>query len=158
MTFPLPSLDLTSIVHRLILGAGPSPLLLVGPDRRVVSPPPAELQPQWTELQRQQADVQSRLSGISMHDWNLLLDAVKDRLRQVVGAPTEPLPAAVLAPDMARRVQSSVLECVNALDRLQADLPQALGRDQFLKQTFPATETELMQTPADLAGTRAYVR
>ena len=107
-------------MKRLILGAGsPSPLL-GDPGHRTLLPP-AECRPQL-------ADIQAQGTEIPMDDWHLMLNAVKERLRQLVDTPGGPQPAAVLAPDVARRVQSDLLECVYALDLLQAALPQVPDR------------------------------
>ena len=146
-----PGADLISIAKRLVPWAGPAPLLLHSMGRLTRSPQQSDLEPQQSDLQSQGAE-------IPMQDWNLLLDAVKDRLRQVVGAPSEPLPAAGFTPDASRRVQSSVLECIDALDLLQMSLIHALGRRQFLEDAFRTAQAELLETRADLAGTQAGER
>ena len=144
-----PGIDLSSIAKRLALSAGPSPHWLHDSERLLLSPPPTQPQPQSAHPQPQWADAQPQGSEISMPDWNLLLDAVKDRLRQVVGTPTELLPVSVLASDVARRVQSSVLECIDALDLLQISLIHSQSRHQSREGALRVAQAELRQTRAE---------
>jgi hypothetical protein len=69
-------------------------------------------------------------SDVAIEDWNILLGAVKARLKLTVGE----RPAAVpWAPDEAARVQASVLECVAALDQLHMTLTHELDRRRQLE-------------------------
>lgn len=56
-----------------------------------------------------------------------LLKAIKDRMSRTVGAPSETM-AKVQVRAAAGRVRSSVLECVEALDQLQATLRAEIER------------------------------
>lgn len=150
-----PGIDLSSIATLLALSAGPAPHWMCDSERLLLSPPSTQPQSRPAHPPPQQADAQPQEAEISMPDWNLLLDAVKDRLRQVVGVPTALLQAAVLAPDVARRVQSSVLECIDALNLLQVSMVHAQDRRQFLEDALRVAQVELVQTRADLAGIRA---
>ena len=60
-------------------------------------------------------------AGVAVADLEVLLDAVKARLRACV-APQQPLAGEALA----ARIRSDVLECVSALDQLQTTLVSAL--------------------------------
>jgi hypothetical protein len=66
---------------------------------------------------------------IAIADWDILLCAVKERLRDSVSQPF----ATPLEPhlhDHAERIKSSVLECVDALDQIHQALLDALDRQQ----------------------------
>lgn len=90
-----------------------------------------------------------QVADIAIGDWDVLMHAVKARLRLTVG---ERLPAG------AEPVRSSVLECVLALDQLQATLQHALGRSQQLALELFDTQTVLAQVRRELAGTQAGER
>jgi hypothetical protein len=64
---------------------------------------------------------------IAIEDWDILMGAVKARLKRTVGES----PVAAPQPrrdDEARCVQSSVLECVAALDQLHMAMTHELDR------------------------------
>lgn len=62
------------------------------------------------------------LADISIDDWDALLCAVKDRLRQTVGESlTQPMNGSAMP------VRASVLECVEALDQLHNNLKGVLA-------------------------------
>ncbi len=91
-------------------GAGPAHMVSDAlPTALPMTPPPTL--PLWA-----QADV-------SIDDWDALLSAVKDRLRQTVGESLTRQLNGGTAP-----VQASVLECVDALDQLHATLSRELAR------------------------------
>ena len=61
-------------------------------------------------------------ADVSVEDWDALLCAVKDRLRQTVGESlTQPMNGS------AAPVRASVLECVEALDHLHSTLKHVLA-------------------------------
>lgn len=137
-----PGVDLPSIAKLFVPSAVPAlqwrhdlELLLLS-----LSPAQPDLPP-LAHSQSQRADARPQEAEISTLDWNLLLDAVKDRLRQVAGTPTEPLQAADLAGDMALRLQSTVLECVDALNLLQMSLLHAQGRRAYLEDGLRVTQS-----------------
>ena len=71
-------------------------------------------------------------ADVAIGDWDVLLSAVKARLRLTVGE----LQAATPEPraqDAASRVRAQVLECVAALDQLHITLTNELGRCQQLE-------------------------
>jgi diguanylate cyclase len=93
-------------------------------------------------------------TDIGLGEWEDLLCAVKDRLRQTVAEPIGG-PQAAHPHDILGSVQASVLDCVAALDQLHATLSHELGRRQGLElQVFDAL-TELAQVRAELVGTRS---
>ncbi len=99
--------------------------------------------------------VNSMTSGdVALGDWDDLLNAVKTRLRETVGehlgASSEPHPS-----EAPGRVQSSVLECVSALDHLHATLTHELGRCRQLKMEVLSAQAALAQARTELVGTRA---
>jgi diguanylate cyclase len=96
-------------------------------------------------------------SDVSIRDWDVMLRAVKARLRLTVGerlgAPHEPQ-----VRDAVGRVQASVLECVAALDQLHATLTHELSRHQQLELEVFDAQTALAQARAELVGTQAGER
>jgi hypothetical protein len=62
-------------------------------------------------------------ADVAIDDWEDLLNAIKSRLRLAVDGPLQQQ-----FNGAAVHVQASVLECVAALDQLQATLAHALGR------------------------------
>lgn len=73
-------------------------------------------------------------SGVTIEDWDCLLDAVTTRLRLVVAdTPTQ------LRPGAGRSLQASVLECADALDRLHEMLSEALADAQRVRVTVPSS-------------------
>jgi diguanylate cyclase (GGDEF)-like protein len=100
----------------------------------------------------------TRISTVALADWDILFSAVKSRLRRTVGAGGSG--AAELQPGSpaSEHVSASVLECVAALDQLQATLKQELDRcAQVSEQLFDA-QTRLAQARVELAGTQAGER
>lgn len=83
-----------------------------------------------------------KTDDIALRDWDDLLNAVKERLRLTVGkslaTTTEPL-----VNGTAAWVQSSVLECVTALDQLHMTLTHELGRRQHLERGVFDAKTAL---------------
>jgi diguanylate cyclase (GGDEF)-like protein len=93
-------------------------------------------------------------SDVAIGDWHDLLNAVKARLRLIVGewlaATPEPH-----RHDTAGRFHASVLECVAALDQLHTTLTHELGRRQHLEREVLDAQTALAQARAELVGTQA---
>lgn len=96
-------------------------------------------------------------TDIAMEDWDDLFCAVKARLRLSVG---ERVAAAPEAPvnDAGDRVRASVLECVEALDQLQATQRHELARRQRLELQVLDARTALAQARAELAGAQVEER
>jgi diguanylate cyclase (GGDEF)-like protein len=90
-------------------------------------------------------------ADVAIGDWEILMSAVKARLRLSVGEPAE------LAQRQAvgAQVRTSVLECVAALDHLQAGLTHELARFRQLELDVFDVQTALAQTRTELAGTQA---
>ena len=98
-----------------------------------------------------------RSADVAIRDWDVLLNAVKTRLRLTVGERM----ATTLerrSPETAGWVQASILECVSALDQLHITLAHELGRRQQLEMDVFDARTVLAQTRAELAGTQAGER
>ncbi len=93
-------------------------------------------------------------SDMDSDDWDDLLNAVKTRLRQTVGEQSAAMPPPSVR-DAAGQVQSSVLECVLALDQLHTTLAHELGRRRQLERKVLDAQIALAQARAELAGTRA---
>jgi C4-dicarboxylate-specific signal transduction histidine kinase len=91
-------------------------------------------------------------SDVAIGDWEDLLSAVKSRLRLTVGELLAVLPPHQL-PDAAHRVQSSVLECVNALDQLHLTLTHELARREQLEREVIETQNVLAQARNQLSAT-----
>lgn len=82
-------------------------------------------------------------------DWEDLLNAVKYRLRLSVSWP--PTAGAGPAPHAKPAwVQTSVLECVTALDQLQRALAHELARQQELERELREARLALERVRADL--------
>ena len=65
------------------------------------------------------------LADVSIDDWDVLLCAVKDRLRLTVGESlTQPINGSAIP------VRASVLECVEALDQLHDTLKHVLATNR----------------------------
>lgn len=96
-------------------------------------------------------------ADLSVGDWDMLFDAVKDRIRSIVGE--QPLLSYELpAHDIALRVRASVLECVAALDQLHTMLMQERARRRQLQTEVCEVRVALAQTLSELVGTQAGER
>lgn len=89
---------------------------------------------------------------IDIENWDDMFSAVKAQLRQTVGEHAEHGPVAA---DGAGRVQTSVLECVAALDQLHAGLARERERRHVLELQVLNTQNELGQAITALVDTRA---
>jgi hypothetical protein len=94
---------------------------------------------------------------IAIEDWEVLLTAVKDRLRLTVGerlaAPTEPQ-----VHDESARVRTSVLESVAALDHLHTTLAHELARLQQFAPEVSDTQITLARVRAEPAVIQSSCR
>ena len=92
-----------------------------------------------------------------LSDWNDLLDAVKQRLRQSV---QESVQGHHLSPPGSplERTGACVVECVAALDQLHSSVRQELGRRQRLELELFELKAALASARAELAGTQAGER
>jgi len=77
-------------------------------------------------------------SGVPTDDWSVRLRAIKGKLQQG-------------AADPEFDSRSHVLDCVSALEQLQAALQHELERRQRLEQPLLQTQTALAQTRASAA-------
>jgi diguanylate cyclase (GGDEF)-like protein len=89
-----------------------------------------------------------------MPDWDTMLSAVKERLTLTVAESSHVLGGTLLRAGDPR-VQTAVLECVNALDQLHLTLRHELGRCQQLELAVFDAQTALVQVRAELVGTQA---
>jgi diguanylate cyclase len=96
-------------------------------------------------------------TDVAVADLDDLLSAVKAKLRLTVADKLAQIPE-LRAVDAAATVQTSVLECVAALDQLHLTLSHELARRQQLELEVFETQTALAQARAQLAGTQAGER
>jgi diguanylate cyclase (GGDEF)-like protein len=96
-------------------------------------------------------------ADVAIADLDDLLSAVKAKLRLTVADRLAQIPE-LRAVDAATTVQTSVLECVSALDQLHLTLSHELARRQQLELEVFETQTALAQTRSQLAGTQAGER
>jgi diguanylate cyclase (GGDEF)-like protein len=97
--------------------------------------------------------------GMPAGDYNALFDAVKERLRSLAApGPVDLQRAAGPADGGGEAVGAGMLECVEALDRLQAESAhERSARDRLQLELFDA-RTLLVQTRARLEGTQGDER
>ncbi len=96
-------------------------------------------------------------ADIAIEDWDILMGAVKERLRVSVGERLAAIPETPLQ-DAADQVRASVLECVEALDQLQTTQRLELSRRQRLELDLFDARTALAQARIELAGTQMQER
>lgn len=90
-------------------------------------------------------------ADIAITDWEDLLNAVKYRLRLSVSWPVATATDAGPAPQAKPAwVQTSVLECVRALDQLQLTLAHELARQQGLERELDEAKLALARVRAEL--------
>jgi len=94
---------------------------------------------------------------VAMGDWDTLMNAVKERLRETV-ADSSAERIEHPSEHTAGFIRTSVLECVAALDHLHATLIHELGRCRQLKLEVLSAQSALAQARAELLGTRAGER
>lgn len=94
---------------------------------------------------------------LAIGDLPELLSAVKVRLRAMV-IETPPGASRNAARPPVPTVRSGVLECVLALEQIQASLARELERRDALEMEIADTQAALAQALADLAGTQAGER
>ncbi|MCY7308656.1 MAG: GGDEF domain-containing protein [Rhodoferax sp.] len=94
-------------------------------------------------------------TDVASCDWDALFDAVKERLRSVIDAPTDTAGRRADDPQLAKRV---IGECLLALDQLHHSMANELGRLQPLELEVFDAKTELAQARAELVGTQAGER
>jgi diguanylate cyclase (GGDEF)-like protein len=87
-------------------------------------------------------------------DGQMLLRAIQARLRTIVGETHDSNGAARAGDSLTRSIHADVLECVVALDTLQATLTQDLNRRRQLEREFTEAQAALAQSKAELADAR----
>jgi len=92
---------------------------------------------------------------IASSDWDVLFNAVKDRLRGVVG---DRLAALSDSHDDVLRTRVGVLECVAALEHLHTMLHLEVSRREQLEADLLAERRALEEARAELLGTQASER
>jgi diguanylate cyclase (GGDEF)-like protein len=114
----------------------------------------------FAPLPRKPAD--SLPCDVALGDWDILLRAVTARLRQIVSERLAgwPGPSARTgaAQEMLGPMQVDVLECVTALDQLQATLKHEIERSRQLEREVVFAQTALADARAELIGTQAGER
>jgi diguanylate cyclase (GGDEF)-like protein len=98
---------------------------------------------------------------VAVDDLDVLLSAVKARLRRTVGdgpAIVDGGARGETAKRSADLVKSGVLDCVKALDQIQATLARELARRSELERELADTQMALAEALADLSGTEAGER
>jgi diguanylate cyclase len=118
-------------------------------------PPRPEYRPVMPEpLQRQAYRLPvSAKPDIRLCDWSDLFAAVKARLRVIVGERVT-VRSLLTAPARASQVRAGVLECVAALDQLQATLLLELARCSELELQLFDAQSALASARAELTGTQ----
>lgn len=94
----------------------------------------------------------SRADGVPApgeQDWDLLFNAVTERLRDVAGL-VSPLPG---VPTMPQSARARVLECADALEQLHESLSQHLAVQAALKDPLARVHSDLEPSRAALADT-----
>lgn len=95
------------------------------------------------------------VAGEFLNDWNDLFNAVKERLAcTVASAPCDSTAEADHGVDQLSRV---VLECVAALEHLQASASAELARREGLETAVFEAQTSLAQVRAALVGSRQAI-
>ncbi len=98
-------------------------------------------------------------AAVSLEDWHDLLRAVMERLRLTVsesmGTLAQPHPQVVQG---AAHLQSTVLECVLALDQLQGTLAHEFTRREGLQRETQAAQAALLLARNELAHSRGEQR
>jgi diguanylate cyclase (GGDEF)-like protein len=97
------------------------------------------------------------ITGVAIEDYDDLLGAVTERLRQTVSegpAAAKPLQAGAVSDN----VKSSMLECVEALDQLHMTLKDDLERRRLLELEVASAKIALERTRAELIDTEAEAR
>ena len=89
---------------------------------------------------------------VAASDWDVLFNAVKDRLRLIVG---ERLPLALEPRADLQRARIGVLECAAALDQLHTMLRQELALRDQLEVDVREARAALEQARTELLGTQA---
>jgi len=91
---------------------------------------------------------------VALEDWDTLLSAVKDRLTALVSGHVDQSCVA-LASGMSCVVQTSVRECVSALDQLHTTHTHERTRRQELERELQRLQFLLTQACDELASARA---
>jgi GGDEF domain-containing protein len=82
---------------------------------------------------------------VAIGDWDVLLDAVKERLRSAVGGC--PAPTLTATPCNGRPVHDTVVECALILDQLHLTMAREMGR----LQPYDGATAEALLRKADAA-------
>ena len=90
------------------------------------------------------------MGDVAVVHWDDLFNAVKDRLRRMVGDGL-----ASGGGDASARLRAGVLECAGALDQLHATLVHEVSRRHQLESEMLDSQSALARTQADLAEARA---
>lgn len=113
-----------------------------------------DLLPAWPAPQPVQRVAANPAADVALLDCGVLMDAVKSRLQQIVG---QPLAAADDDPAL-QRVRGGVLDCVDALDHLQASLLHAISRHWQIEPLAPNAPVDALQTGDGLATAALQAR
>lgn len=91
---------------------------------------------------------------VAMCDWSDLFDAVKSRLCSTVGDCLA-ISGNLESQQAANQIQTSVLQCVTALDQLHTTIQHELKRRQQLELEVFDAQTALAQARSEIEGMRA---
>jgi hypothetical protein len=89
---------------------------------------------------------------VAFGDWDLLMDAVKDRLDHVVGLAAS---ARILVrlPDASDRALSAVLECITALGQLHMSLAHEFRlRETLAQEAFLQANRSIASAPVQVGA------
>lgn len=97
------------------------------------------------------------VSSLAIEDLEILLEAVRSRLRETASLNLAP-PGDGPHAGIVSKAQADVLDCVSALEQLHSALTRELARSRDLEMTVFDTRTALAQLRGELEGTLAGER
>ena len=97
------------------------------------------------------------VGGVSMTDWEVLLNAIKYRLLSVASEVFVAKNPVRLQPNL-EQIQSGMVECVAGLDQLHQTLSDELTRRKHLQLQVVLAQAALARKHIELQGTRAQER
>lgn len=100
-----------------------------------------------------EVDLCEEAGDVALGDWNVLLSAVRERLRGIA-AEHAPSPSGRQVQGPAAHFPAAVLDCAAALDQLHTTLMHEIGRRRRLELDFFDARMALQRVRHELASTR----